>query len=73
MRIIAHRAPEAADHVVSVEVFASVVEVIDLLAERMADLAARVEASGKPAGGVSAPPLSADRQPRRGQRAARVA
>lgn len=44
MRIISHRAPEAADAVVSVDVFAGVIEVLEALAARMEELSAQAQA-----------------------------
>jgi hypothetical protein len=54
-RVILHRAPEVADAVMPVEVFAGVVEVIDLLSERLAALSEALDGPQiKPAGKTSA-------------------
>jgi hypothetical protein len=59
-------APEVCDYVGSFEVVALIVEALDALAERLAELAARADGPSKSADAPSAPPLSEDRQARRG-------
>jgi hypothetical protein len=50
-RVILHRAPEVADAVMPVEVFAGVVEVIDLLSERLAVLSEALDGPQIKSGG----------------------
>jgi hypothetical protein len=42
-RVVAARAPEVADHIVPYEIFIQLLEVIDAMAERVAELGTRVE------------------------------